>query len=68
VHDKVQLRRLSDLLRYVDFLDVQLIAIERESGPHHIRMIGERIARIHRTIDDLEQRLRTRATELDEDA
>lgn len=63
-----QLRRLSDLLRHLDFLEVQLIAIQRESGPHHIRKVGERIARIHQSMDEIEHVLRLRAVALGESA
>ncbi len=58
------LRRLSDALANIDLLEIQLQAIVRDGGAHHIRDVGLRISAIHRRLDELEARLRGRAVEM----
>lgn len=63
-----RLRRLADLLKKLNFLEVQLDALQREGGSHHLRDVGLRIAEAHRRLDGLERELRACAAELGEDA
>jgi DNA-binding transcriptional MerR regulator len=58
------LRRLSDALANIDLLEIQLHAIARDGGAHHIRDVGLRISAIHQRLDELEARLRSRAVEM----
>lgn len=60
-------RRLSDILRELNLVDVQLQLFQEGAGPHYGRDLGVRIAALHRRLDDLEQQLRLRARALGQD-
>lgn len=63
----MRLRRLSDILRELGLLEVQLQLFREGVGPHYGRNLGVRIAALHRRLDDLEHELRLRASALGED-
>jgi len=60
-------KRLSDLLAEMNLLDVQLQIIAHEAGAHHVRNVGQRIAELHRRLDNLECDLRLRAQHVSSD-
>ena len=55
------LRRLSDLVTEVEFLQLQLHVVRDSGPPHHLRDVGVRIAALHQRLDVLERQLRQRA-------
>jgi hypothetical protein len=57
-------RRLSDLLAEAEFLLVQLLVLQEESGAHRSIRQQQRISALRRRLDAVEQRLRERAAEL----
>lgn len=63
----VRLRRLSDVLRELGLVEVQLQLFHEGAGPHYGRNLGMRIAALHRRLDDLERQLRVCASALGQD-
>jgi hypothetical protein len=55
-------QRLSDLLSDANFLEVQIQTLQTQAGPHWLKGVGQRIARLHARLDDLEYQLRARAS------
>ena len=60
-------RRLSDLLRELDMLEVLTLTLRAESGPHLVRNVGLRVANLHQRMDALERQVRARAREFGEE-
>ncbi len=60
-------RRLSDLLAEANFLLVQLQALQETGKPHKTRGLAQRIARMHRRLNDVEGQLRLWAKQLGHD-
>lgn len=61
-------RQIEDLLAEVEFLLVQLVVLDRSSGPHHNAHQQQRISRLHRRLDMAEHQLRAHASEFGLDA
>jgi hypothetical protein len=57
-------RLLADLLADAEFLLVQIVLLHQEHGPHLIRGRAQRLANLHRKLDEIEKELRERAAVL----